>query len=142
MGASVFGVIAEPGFEARAEVAHGEGARGAVGEIVLRQFVEAAIAEDRAKAGEIVRESVEDAEPVLAIVDFEALERSEAVVGFDDFIGDRSERTAVGRDAAHAVGGRERGHDRVGDVALESGEIHTAVAREALARYLLAFRAS
>lgn len=136
------GVLAEPGLETRTEVAHGERARGAVAEIVLRDLVEAAIAEDRAKAGEIVGEGVEDAEPVLPIVDFEAFEGSKAIVGLDDFVGDSGERTAVGVDTAHAIGRCERGHDRVGDVALESGKIHTAAAREALAKYLLAFSAS
>jgi len=139
---SVARVFAEPGYEAGAEVAHGEGTRGAVGEVVLGEPIKTTITENRAQAGEIVGEGVEDAEPVLAIVDFEALEGGEAVVGLDDFAGDVGERPAIWSNATHALGGREGSHNRIGDVTLESGEIHTAAAREALARYLLAFSAS
>ena len=96
-------MFAEPGFEAEANVAHGERARRAIGEVMLRELIEAAIAENGAKAGKIVGEAVEDAEPILTIVDFETFEGREAIVGFDDFVGDAGERTAIGSDAAHAV---------------------------------------
>ena len=113
-------MFCEPGFEARAEVAHGEGARGAIDEVVLGEGVEAAIAEDGAETGKIVGKGVENAEPVLAIVDFEALEGSEAIIGLDDSLGDGGHFFAAGSDAAHAVGGRERGHDGASDLGAES----------------------
>ena len=136
------GMFAEPGFELAAQVAHGEGTRGAIGQIGLRKDVEAALAQDGAEAGKILGEAVKNAEPVLAIVDFEALERREAVVRFDEPRSEFGEGLAVGRLRAHAFGWRKRGHDRAGDFALDGGEIHTAAAREALARYLLALSAS
>ena len=72
--AGVARMFAEPGFESRAKIAHREGTRRAIGQIVFRECVEAAIAEDRAQAGEIVGEGVENAEPILAVVNFEAFE--------------------------------------------------------------------
>ena len=78
----------------------------------------------------------------MAIVDFEALEGGEAVVGLDDFFGDGGDGTAIGGEVAHALGASERGHDRASDLALKSEEVHTAAAREALAKYLLALSAS
>jgi hypothetical protein len=75
-------MLAEPGFELRAEVAHGEGARGAIAQIGFREDIEAAVTQDGAEARKILGEAVQNAEPVLAIVDFEALERREPVVWF------------------------------------------------------------
>ncbi len=101
--AGVFRMLAEPGFELRTDVAHGERSRRAIDQIGFGDFIEGAGAEDGAEAGKIFGEAGQDAEPVLAIVNFQALERSEAIVGLDDFIGDGAQRAAVGCESGASV---------------------------------------
>src|SRR5277367_235067 len=132
----------QPAHQARAEIAQREGPRWAIDQIRLGHGIEAAASEHGAHAGKILGEGREDAEPVLAIVNFQALERSEAVVGLDNLIGHGTHRAAIGRDGAHAFGARQRSHDGASHTALQVKEFHTAVASEALARKRLAFRAS
>ena len=92
--------------------------------------------------GKIFGESGEHAEPVLAIVNFQAFEGSQAVVGLDDLRRDGAHRAAIGCDRTHAFGTRQRSHDGASHAALQVEKFHTAVASEALARKRLAFRAS
>jgi hypothetical protein len=86
--AGITSMFAKPGFEARAEIAHGERTRRAIDEIGFGKSIEAAVAENGAKTRKVIGEAVENAEPVLPIVDFEALERAETVVRPDDARGD------------------------------------------------------
>ena len=98
--------------------------------------------EHRAQPGKIVGERAQDAEPVLPIVDFEALERSQAVVRFDEGACFGPHGAAGGRHVAHTLAAREWGHSRASHAALQREQFHTAAAKEALARNLSAFRAS
>jgi len=108
--AGEFRMFAEPGFELRTDVAHGERSRRAILQIGFGDFIKGAGAQDGAKAGKIFGEAGQDAEPVLTVVNFQALERSEPVVGLDDFIGDGTHGAAVGCDLAHPFTWRERSH--------------------------------
>jgi len=87
VGRGVIGVCGEPRRQARAEVAESEGCGGAVGEVVAHDALKAARADDGLEAGEVLLKAGVEAEPVLAVVDFEALEGAEAVVGADDGFG-------------------------------------------------------
>ena len=124
----------EPVHQARTEIAQGEGLRWAINQIRFGHRVESAAAQHGAQAGKIFGERGKHAEPVLAIVNFQALEGSQAVVGLDDLIGHSAHRAAIGRDGAHAFGARQRSHDRTSHATLQVEKFHTAVASEALAR--------
>src|ERR1700741_1419253 len=137
-----FGILAQPGFQARTEIAHGEGTRGALREIRLGKGIEAAVAQDGTKARKIFGKAVENPKPVLAIVNFQPFERSETVIRLDDLTRDLGHWPAVRRKAAHALRAREGSHHRASHPALGSEKLHTAAAREALARNLLALSAS
>jgi hypothetical protein len=67
------------------------------------QRIEAAVAENGANAGKILGEAGENAEPILAVIDFQAFEGSEAVVGLDETGGDPAHGASVGSEAAHAL---------------------------------------
>jgi len=64
-------------------------------EIGAGQSVEFPIADDGPQARIIIIEAVENAEPVLAVVDLQAFERREAVVGLDDRVGDDDRRFCI-----------------------------------------------
>jgi hypothetical protein len=86
---------------------------------MLGEGVEATIAENGAEAREIVGEGIEHAEPILAIVDFEALKGSEPIVGLNEACGIRTHGLAVGSGTLHALRESERLHNRAGHGALE-----------------------
>src|ERR1700685_508006 len=136
------GMLLQPVHQARTQIAQGEGLRRAIDQIRFGHGIETAATEHGAQAGKIFGEGGQHAEPVLAIVNFQALEGSEAVVRLDDLICHGAHRAAIGRDGAHTFSARQRSHDGASHVALETEEFHTAVASDALARKRLAFRAS
>ena len=71
------------------------------------------------RSGKILFEAGVEAEPVLAIVDFEALERSQPVVGTDDGLGLTQIGGAITTAARHGFAARERMHDRCSHAALD-----------------------
>jgi hypothetical protein len=86
------------------------------------EAVEAARAEGGGEGGEIVVEAVEEAEPILAIVDLDALEGGETVVGFDDGVGEVGGGVAVREGFLHAPARGEAAHHGGGEEALGLGE--------------------
>src|SRR6516164_7977044 len=82
----MLGVLAKPRFKSRTEIAHREGARRTSGQIRLGYSVEAAVTQDRAQPGKIFREPVKHPKPILSVVNFEPLERCEAIIRFDDLL--------------------------------------------------------
>ncbi len=82
------GILFEEGNEVCADVAEVPGLGAAGLEIGDGEAVEFAFAEDGAEAAEIFGEGPEQSPPVLLVVDLEALEGGEAVVGFDEAFGD------------------------------------------------------
>ena len=72
--AGELGIGGEPVGEIGAEIAQREGAAGVRGEVGDGKGFKGARADDGAQRGKIFGEGAEDAEPVLAVVDFEAFE--------------------------------------------------------------------
>ena len=100
------------------------------------------LAKNGAQAGKILAERGEHAKPILAIVNFEAFERGEAVVRLDEARSVTLHRAAIWSAALHAFGGGERLHHRASHGALKLHQLHTASARAVARRNLLAFSAS
>ena len=80
-------------------------------------------ADDGLEGGAVFSECSEDAEPVLAVVDFEALEGGETAVGGDEGGGDRGHGASVGGGGAHLLAGSEREQDGGGHFALEGFKV-------------------
>src|ERR1700722_745522 len=105
--------------------------------------VKTALAKHGAQAREIFAERREHAKPILAIVDLQPFEGSEAVIRLDETRGIALHRTTAGSTALHAFGGGKRLHHGASHGALKLHQLHTASASGAVARKnLLAFRAS
>lgn len=118
----VGGGFRNEGGEALAEVAQVGRGGGVFREVGDEEPVKAGLAEEGAEAGVILIEAVEEAEPVLAVVDFEPFEGGEAVVGLDEILDERGGIGSPWLAGAHAVGFGQRGHDHAGDLALEGGQ--------------------
>ena len=87
VGRRVLWIFAQPRDERVAEVAQGKGARRISFEVCAHKFFETARADNGLEAGEVFFEGGEKTEPVLSVVDFEALEGRETVVGLDEGVG-------------------------------------------------------
>ena len=110
-GAYQVWMFVDEGGQMPAEVAHCERTRWMSGQIFLGEFIEFQSAEDRTQAGEIIVKRIDQAKPILAVVDFDAFEAGEAVVGFDEFGGDLAHVAVVGPFSLHAPLMRKRAHD-------------------------------
>src|SRR5262249_41942057 len=124
--ASPLRMLAKPGFKPAAEVAESKGGGRAIDKVSLGHGVEFFFAENGAKAGKVFLHGSEDAPPVLAIVEFEAFERGEAVVGLDEARRVTAHVAHAGNATLHVVAGCERSHDRASHLLLDGGELHTA----------------
>src|SRR6202041_2452858 len=124
------------------QIAQSERLRRTIRKIRFRHAIEAASTEHTAKAGKILGKAKKYSKPILAVIDFQTLEGSKEIVRLDNFRSDRAHRTSVGRHGTHVLGRRQRRHHRARHAALQAQQLHTAVAKEALARNRFAFRAS
>src|SRR5580700_385697 len=119
VGTDEIRVKLEPGFEARTEVAQRERLRGTFCQVGAHQRVEFGSADNGLEAGEILFEAGVETEPVLPVVNFEALEGGEAVVGANDRVGFSEVGGAIAPAARHGFRAGERMHDGGGHAALD-----------------------
>src|SRR5581483_8931426 len=92
-------------------------------EISEDHAVERALAEDRSQTRIVLVHAVDHAEPVLAVVDLDALEAGEPVVGLDERGGDDGSGLAVGPAFVRAHPAGQRPHDHAGGETLEGLEL-------------------
>ena len=135
-------MLLQPAHQPRTKIAQRERSRRAIHQIRLGHRIEAAASQHGAHTRKIFGESGKHAEPILAIINFQAFERSQPVVGLDDLRRDGAHRAAIGRHRTHAFGVGQWSHDGTSHVALQVEKFHTASASETLARKRLAFSAS
>ena len=103
----------------------------AIGEIGAHERVEFGAAENGLESGKILFEAGVETEPVLAVVNLQALERREPVVGADDGLGLAQIRSAIATAARHGFAARERMHDRSGHAALDLLQLAGGLAHRA-----------
>ena len=115
---NVLRMRAQPGRQAAAEIAQGITARRTCGQICLGEPLETARAHHRPQTGEIAGQRIQNAEPILPVVDFEPLEGSKPVIGLDEILGFRVHRATAAIPGLHAVVRRERCEDRSGHAPL------------------------
>ncbi len=117
------GVVADELRQAAAEIAQREGGGGKLGEEGGRQFHEPAHAQDGAHAGIIVVKAIENAKPIGAGVNLEALDGGEPVVRLHEIRGHARHRAAVAPARLQSIASRERAEKRPGHDALEFAQV-------------------
>src|SRR6267378_1649425 len=135
-------ILAQPGFQLRAQVSKREGTRRTFRQVSLAHGLELPPAEYGSQTRKIFGQAPENTKPVLPVVDFEAFEGSQTVIRLDETSRVSAHASTARRLALHAFRPSEWLHHGAGNGPLESMELHTATASDLLLRKRLAFKAS
>ena len=121
--AAPLGLLAQHLGQVIAEVSERERARGMGGQVGTDEFAEAALSHHGVEAGEIIVEAVDQAKPILAVIDFDPFETAQAIVGLDESSRDFLGESAVGPLALGSPIIAQGAHDDAGGETLEVFEL-------------------